>query len=144
MDRERWGDYKTVCRLLSKKYPSIFEELAQRPILNDLSMVEPLLGRFCLSKGLSVEEFISNKGNCRMQFLAVATKVFDPLFFVDEDKKLLGGLRERLADVAHTQGSQISYNLKTVRTYLRSYPAFKKDVDYLYATLVKEYHEKYL
>lgn len=137
--RERWGDYKTVFRLLQKKYPSIFEELAQQPILNDLSMVEPLRGRFCLLKGLTVDEFTRNKANCRLLFLAVATRIFDPMFFVDEDKSLVVGLRDRLAAMSNTQGSQISHNLKTVRTYLRAYPSFRKEVDYLYATIVKEF-----
>lgn len=139
MDRERWGDYKTVCRLLSKKYPSIFEELAQKPILNDLSMVEPLLGRFCLLKGLTKDQVIKNVGQSRMLFIALATKIFDPLFFVDTEKTLLRGLRNNLASLLYVHETQISHTLTTVRTYLRSYPSFKKDVDYLYATIVKEY-----
>ena len=139
MERERWGDYKTVYRLLRKKYPSIFEELAQQPILFDQSMVEPLLGRFLVVKGITAKEFTSNKSNCRLLFIAVATKIFDPLLFVDEEKKMLGGLRDRLAEVANTDGSQISHNLKTVRTYLRAYPSFRKEVDYIYATIVKEF-----
>lgn len=139
MERERWGDYKTVYRLLRKKYPSIFDELAQQPILFDQDMIEPLLGRFCLLKGLTNQEFIANKANCRLLFLAVATRVFDPMFFVDEDKSLVVGLRDRLAAMSNTQGSQISHNLKTVRTYIRAYPSFRKEVDYLYATIVKEF-----
>lgn len=139
MDSSERVNYKSVVRLLKKKYPSIYEELALEPVLNDLTMVEPLLGRFCLLKGLTRAEFVKNKENCRLQFLAVVTKVFDPSFFVDDDKKLLSGLREIISALAFTQGSQISYNLKTVRTYLRSYPSFKREVDYLYATIVKEF-----
>ena len=139
MDSCERVNYKSVVRLLQKKYPSIFEELTQEPVVADLTMAEPLLGRFCLLKGLSKAQVVKNKDQSRMLFIALATKTFDPLFFVDTEKTLLRGLRDTLAAILFIHETQISHTLTTVRTYLRAYPDFRKEVDYLYATIVKEF-----
>lgn len=128
---------RSVLRLLRTKYPSIYNELTQRPALSDLRQVDRLLRLFCKVKGLEITDVVKNAGQSRMLFITVAVKVFDPIFFVDNNKTLMRGLREKLASCLLCHETQISHTLSTVRTYLRVYRLFREEVTYLYGEITK-------
>ena len=128
---------KTVVRLLRKNYPTIFDELTQRPELVDMKQVERMFRLFCQVKEVPADHVIKNRQQSRLLFITVVVKAYDPLFFVDHDKTLIRGLRERLANVLKCHETQISHTLATVRTYLKVYKSFRSDVVYIYNGLMK-------
>jgi hypothetical protein len=126
----------TLKRLLRKNYPTIYDELTQKPEIEDLSLTDKLLELFCQVKQIARDDVIKNRQQSRMLFITIAVKAYDPLFFVDGDKTLVRGLREKLANTLYCHETQISHTLSTVRTYLKVYKWFRNDVAYIYGKTV--------
>ncbi|MDX9847453.1 MAG: hypothetical protein RBT74_10775 [Tenuifilaceae bacterium] len=127
---------RSVLRLLKKNYPAIYDELSQKPVLDDLERVGDLVRLFLQVKSIPLEDLVKNRDQSRMQFITVVVKAYDPVFFIDQDKTLVRGLREKLASVLYCHETQISHTLSTVRTYLRVYKHFREEVGYIYGKTV--------
>lgn len=126
----------TLRRLLRTNYPTIYDELTQKPELVDQQRVDTLFALFCQAKQLSRDDVYKNRHQSRMLFITVAVKAYDPLFFVDSQKTLTRGLREKLAKTLYCHETQISHTLSTVRTYLKVYKGFREEVSYIYGKTV--------
>lgn len=126
----------TLRRLLRTNYPTIYDELTQRPELLDQQQVDSLFTLFCQAKQLSRDDVYKNRNQSRMLFITVAVKAYDPLFFVDGQKTLIRGLREKLSRTLYCHETQISHTLSTVRTYLKVYKGFREEVFYIYGKTV--------
>lgn len=138
---------RSVLRLLKKNYPAIYDELSQKPVLTDQEQIDSLVGLFLGAKSITLEDLIKNRDQTRMLFITIVVKAFDPVFFIDQDKSLQRGLREKLASVLCCHETQISHTLSTVRTYLRVYKNFREEVGYIYGKTVnplKDECENYL
>ncbi len=126
----------TLRRLLRTNYPAIYDELTQKPELVDQQRVDSLFTLFCQAKQLGRDDVFKNRHQSRMLFITVAVKAYDPLFFVDSQKTLIRGLREKLGKTLYCHETQISHTLSTVRTYLKVYKGFREEVSYIYGKTV--------
>lgn len=127
---------RSVLRLLKKNYPAIYDELSQKPVLTYQEQIGALVKLFIQVKNISFEDLIKNRDQARMLFITIVVKAYDPVFFIDQDKTLMRGLREKLASVLFCHETQISHTLSTVRTYLRVYKDFREQVGYIYGKTV--------
>jgi hypothetical protein len=127
---------RSVLRLLKKNYPAIYDELSQKPVLTELNLVDQLVSLFLRVKGITLEDLVKNRDQSRMLCITVVVKAFDPVFFIDQDKNLMRGLREKLSSVLLCHETQISHTLSTVRTYIKVYKHFREEVTYIYGKTV--------
>lgn len=133
-------NYKSVYRILQNRYPSIAGEITQDPVETDLREIKNLLKLYTELKGYSLSDVYKNREQSRMVFVALIIRIYDPLFYVDEEKRLKHGLRPELTRQLRCHETWISHLLQTVRTYMRAYPAFRKEVDYLYSRVIDHYY----
>lgn len=129
---------RSALRLLQKNYPTIYNELNQKPSLTNLDNINQLLNLFCNLKGLTFEEVIKNRDQSRILFITIIVKCYDPIFFIDEEKVLKRHLREELSNVLFCHETQISHILSTARTYLKVYKQFREEVDWICEKLINE------
>lgn len=124
------NDHITV-RRLKKTYPLVYSKIAPEPVIKDLRNLPQYYDLYISVTGVSKQDIVDNRNDQRTLCVAVFVMLVDPLFFSYADRPTYRFQKE-LKKVMRTSATQIFYNLRKARNFMKVYPEFNHQVDSIF------------
>lgn len=129
-------NYRRVYHRLKRRFPAIEHMVNPPGKLRSLAEIPELYSHYLQVAGITDEQLRRNENNYRLIFIAVITRMEDPLFLSD-NLPVRRGLRTELARTLCCDQTIISHALQRVKNYMSIYPEFTFQVDYFYGKMTE-------
>ena len=129
-------NYRRVYHRLKRRFPAIEHMVNPPGQLRSLAEIPELYNHYLQITGITEDELRHNENNYRLIFIAVITRMEDPLFFSDS-VAVRRGLRSELSKILGCDQTVISHALQRVKNYIGIYPEFAFQVDYFYGKMTE-------
>jgi len=129
-------NYRRFYHRVKRRYPAIERQINEQGQISSLDEIPALYERFKRVTSANDDDIRKNTDNVRHIFVAVITRMEDPLFFTD-NAPVRRGLRMELAKLLGCDQTIISHGLRSVKNYMDVYPEFCAKVEYFYGKMTE-------